>query len=777
MEKKQRLLNAIKKGKVKDDITLAIFEMIDEMTSNIESEKEKLKKDIEEAVRRIEDLNPTNQKYVALQLQTLLEKIKGENGEDGKDYVITEEDINSIVEKVKSLIPIPKDGKDGKDGKNGRNGIDGIDGKDADETSIIEKSAQRVLETIVIPTENNETIINKINEDGEILIKKEKIEGAGNYDAEIATLQNRTQLLNQIASGALRRIEVLELDDVTDFSRFLKTDQTTPQTIINGIPLLEETRVIDGIHQIVDKSYVDGVAAAYVPYTGATDAVNLGSQDLTTTGLATLGSIKSGILYPSADSTTAVQIRKANGTTAVVNFDTTNSRVGIGANATGPVRSLEIVETGSGAEVIMFQIRNNATANDTASTLRFVNSTSGAAVGAGVELSAIRTNTTNAGASDFVIRTSTTTSTMVDRLRVSSVGSTTLTGTSFPILGITRTLSSSTANAIYGGQILELTNSGTKRANGISTYFRSQDDAGNSTNIGLLGGILSTITDTAEVGDIIINPSFANSDPGTSANLVSPAIVCRAVTASTSYVGIQNANPLSELDVARSSRALGPTIRLTNSANSQVWEAGNALGNIDFVTTDATTPSFPIRGRMSVVAGSGNTNTYVDRPEFVWLLANAQAEPTELMRLGYTGNLGIGIAIPTAVLHLKAGTATASTAPLKLTSGTSLTNAEAGAIEYTTDDLFFTIATDTARKRLLMADAVGGLTSGKIPVATTNGRLADLTAQATEEALKADYTEGDLDSEAEIIAAINATNTKINSIITKLKTLGLLASS
>lgn len=44
----------------------------------------------------------------------------------------------------------------------------------------------------------------------------------------------------------------------------------------------------------------------------------------------------------------------------------------------------------------------------------------------------------------------------------------------------------------------------------------------------------------------------------------------------------------------------------------------------------------------------------------------------------------------TAYIHLKAGTATASTAPLKLTTGTVNTTAEAGAIEYTTPQLFFT---------------------------------------------------------------------------------------
>ena len=99
-----------------------------------------------------------------------------------------------------------------------------------------------------------------------------------------------------------------------------------------------------------------------------------------------------------------------------------------------------------------------------------------------------------------------------------------------------------------------------------------------------------------------------------------------------------------------------------------------------------------------------------------------------------TGNVGIGnVTPPTARLHLPAGTATASTAPLKLTTGVSNTSAEAGAVEFTTDDLFFVITTGTARKRILFADPVGGLTSGRIPVATTNGRLTDVAGMTSDQ--------------------------------------------
>lgn len=52
----------------------------------------------------------------------------------------------------------------------------------------------------------------------------------------------------------------------------------------------------------------------------------------TLTGDLLLGThkLQTAVIYPSADSTTAVQINKANGTTNVLNIDTSSGRVGIG---------------------------------------------------------------------------------------------------------------------------------------------------------------------------------------------------------------------------------------------------------------------------------------------------------------------------------------------------------------------------------------------------------------------------------------------------------------
>jgi hypothetical protein len=66
-----------------------------------------------------------------------------------------------------------------------------------------------------------------------------------------------------------------------------------------------------------------------------------------------------------------------------------------------------------------------------------------------------------------------------------------------------------------------------------------------------------------------------------------------------------------------------------------------------------------------------------------------QAGSSVRATLDSTG-LGIGLD-PTAVLTLKAGTATANTAPIKLTAGTNLTTEENGAIEFDGTNLYITI--------------------------------------------------------------------------------------
>jgi len=65
----------------------------------------------------------------------------------------------------------------------------------------------------------------------------------------------------------------------------------------------------------------------------------------------------------------------------------------------------------------------------------------------------------------------------------------------------------------------------------------------------------------------------------------------------------------------------------------------------------------------------------------------------------FVGNVGIGTTAATAFLHLRAGTAAAGTAPLKLTAGTLNTTPEVGAIEFNGTNLFF-VDSGGIRRRL-----------------------------------------------------------------------------
>lgn len=77
----------------------------------------------------------------------------------------------------------------------------------------------------------------------------------------------------------------------------------------------------------------------------------------------------------------------------------------------------------------------------------------------------------------------------------------------------------------------------------------------------------------------------------------------------------------------------------------------------------------------------------------------ADGDGNQVLRRIATGQIGFaGITTPTAWAHLPAGTATASTAPLKFTSGTNLTTPESGAMEYDGSKLYFTPNTITATR-------------------------------------------------------------------------------
>lgn len=172
----------------------------------------------------------------------------------------------------------------------------------------------------------------------------------------------------------------------------------------------------------------------------------------------------------------------------------------------------------------------------------------------------------------------------------------------------------------------------------------------------------------------------------------------------------------------------GPTIDLFKSRGTQAVpttvSSGDNLGYINIGGYDGAAYAAPV----SVTSKATETwSSTAHGSNIVFSVCqNTTTSQLIAMLIQSTGNVGFGSAItnPSATIHIKAGTTAASTSPLKFTSGALMTSAEAGAHEFLTDDYYLTITTGTARKGIVLNDG-SNLTSGKIPIASTNGRLID----------------------------------------------------
>jgi hypothetical protein len=86
-------------------------------------------------------------------------------------------------------------------------------------------------------------------------------------------------------------------------------------------------------------------------------------------------------------------------------------------------------------------------------------------------------------------------------------------------------------------------------------------------------------------------------------------------------------------------------------------------------------------------------------------------------------------------ITVRAGTATAGTAPLKFSSGTVLTTPEAGAVEFSSDSLYFTITTGTTRKKVAIFDDSSGAT-GDTYYRDSSGNFVRLGVGSSGQSLK-----------------------------------------
>ena len=86
------------------------------------------------------------------------------------------------------------------------------------------------------------------------------------------------------------------------------------------------------------------------------------TQTLEVNGTAKIDTgLITSLIYPASDSTTAVQIDKANGTSNVVNIDTTNGRVGIGTTSPGAPLTIEKPTTAYMGQLSLIDPNNSST--------------------------------------------------------------------------------------------------------------------------------------------------------------------------------------------------------------------------------------------------------------------------------------------------------------------------------------------------------------------------------------------------------------------------------
>lgn len=214
-----------------------------------------------------------------------------------------------------------------------------------------------------------------------------------------------------------------------------------------------------------------------------------------------------------------------------------------------------------------------------------------------------------------------------------------------------------------------------------------------------IGGLAAiTVPSTSPAGTMFFDGAGKQTSTGVQ-NVGIGASALSAITTGVQNVGIGQF-ALSAITTGNYNTALGAgalsSVSGSDSTNTAIGSSAGSsytYNNSTFIGYNAD----------STAGGSGGTNiTAIGNGVRATKSNQVVIGNTSVVETLLNGNVGIGLIGPTAVLHLNAGSATAGTSPLKLNSGTLLTTAEAGAIEFLTDS-FYATATTGAKRRMLVA--------------------------------------------------------------------------
>jgi hypothetical protein len=410
----------------------------------------------------------------------------------------------------------------------------------------------------------------------------------------------------------------LDYVSVEDLSGYLKLDQTTPQSVINGVPFF------------------------------------------------TLG-LKTPKIYPNADSETAIQFNGANGTTNILTIDTANGRVKIGTLTTSVAKfSIGISDYFTNEYATPAQIglglHNTDTTDGSWSIMNFGIDNVSYYAGIGCQRDDVESFH---GSLHFFVKGI---GGLKTGLKLETTGNALIPSTQKLQFGDANTFISQVSSGI-----MKISPSNYMKLGGDTDYTKIANDgdltfAGQAGYLVPLGGKAFEYT-----ADGLTHGGFC-------------------------------------LNFGGGSTAWSNSYNFTGSTNNNLFGV------------DASAPAIGIGIQPNPIVGIYFQSTGATSGSYAQVLLNSSSD--YLFSVRNDGNVGIGYLSPTARLHIRAGSATANTAPLKFTSGTLLTVAEAGAIEFLTDDLYVTITTGSARKKIVLDDGTA-LTATRIPFATTNGRLTD----------------------------------------------------
>jgi hypothetical protein len=246
-------------------------------------------------------------------------------------------------------------------------------------------------------------------------------------------------------------------------------------------------------------------------------------------------------------------------------------------------------------------------------------------------------------------------------------------------------------------------------------------------------------TNAEHIGDSNI------SDTGTEVSINSNTQITGSAIITGSLNVIGNTTITGSLNITGSSTITNGALILSSSAGSAIIlrTAGDSVYMLD--NYGATGRSYLRIGTTGIAihnAGADPTITCAIGMNINSAATIYSSATSHIFYGGTNKQVSIGTAaVPTAKLHIAAGAAAATSAPIKLTAGTNMTTPEAGAIEFDGANLFFT----TGSTRQIAVAATSALTSSRIPFATTNGRLTDsskLTYGATADTLHVEGSSG-----------------------------------